>query len=122
MDDESDVTAQGEALHRLITAMRACDDARIPNNEILEIVRPHLREDDDDIIVIGALIEHLSDVHAMKIIQIVYAALLSGATFSFVDGHRSRLNLLELCEGTGGEVKFSREGHRRRVTVTKPPS
>jgi len=120
LDDESDVTAQGEALHQLITAMRACRDSAVPRAEVLEIVRPYLLED-DDIALEGMLIEHLSDGDASQIIQIVYEALLSGATFTFLDGRRTRKELLEICDGTG-EVVFTRDGHRRRVTITKAPS
>ena len=120
MNDESDVSAQAEALHQLIAAMRACDDARIPRAEILEIVRPHLLED-DDIALEGSVMEHLGDRDATQIIQIIYEALLSGASFTFVDGRRMRNALLALCDGLG-EVTFDRDGKKRRVTITKPPS
>ena len=120
MGDRSDLTAQGDALQQLIAAMQACESAKVPRREILEIVRAHLPED-DDVSIEGSLIEHLGDRDASRIIQIVYEALLSGATFSFVDGRRTRENLLELSGGMG-EVSFTRDGGRRRVMITKPPS
>ena len=121
MDEDSEITAQGEALHKLITAMHACHDAEVPRAEILEIVRPYLLED-DDIAIEGSLIEHLSDGDASQIIQIVYAALLSGAAFSFVDGRRTRTEILELCAGIEENVTFTRDRKKRRVWITKPPS
>ncbi len=120
MDDDGEITAQGEALHKLIEAMHVCRKAELPRAEILEVVRPYLLED-DDIALEGTLIEHLSDGDASQIIQIVYEALLSGARFTFIDARRTRKELLEICDGTG-DVTFTREGRRRRVTITKPPS
>lgn len=120
MDDESEITAQGEALHKLIEAMHACRDAGVTRTEIAEVIRPYLLED-DDILIEGSLIEQLSDGAASQIIGIVYGALLSGATFTFVDGRRTRNELRELCEGTG-EIAITRDRNMRRVWITKPPS
>lgn len=121
--DDDNVIAQGDALQQLIAAMQACRDARIERAEILEIVRPHL-PDDDGITIEGALMEHLSDRDAATIIRVAYGTLLSGATFSFIDGRRSREEIRRLCEeaDVGNPVEISREGRSRRVSILKPPS
>ena len=120
MDEKKRIIAQARALHKLVKAMQACDDTSVPRAEILEVIRPHLLED-DDVALDGTLFELLSARAASQIIQIVYERLLSGATFTFVDGRRTRKQLLELCDGIG-EVRFTRDRKRRRVWITKPPS
>lgn len=123
MDEDDRIIPGGDAIHQLVTALQACDNARLSFAEILEIVRPHLPED-GDITILGSLIEQVRDGDASTIIRIAYAALPGGATFSFTDRTRSRQKLRRLCHeaGVGNRAEITREGRSRRVVIEKPPS
>ncbi len=110
-------------MHQLVTALQACDHARLSFAEILEVVHPHLPED-DDVSILGPLIERLRDNEAETIIRIAYGALPNGAAFSFSDRQRSVEQLEGLChDGCVGELAtITEEGRSRRVVIQKPPS
>lgn len=123
MDEDDRIIPGGVAVHQLVTALQACDNARLSFAEILEIVRPHLPED-GDITILGSLIEQVRDSDASTIIRIAYNALLGGATFSFTDRKRSREKLRRLCHEAGVEnrTEITDEGRLRCVVIAKPPS
>ena len=124
MDDDSDLIAAGEkreaALAQLREAVAACSDADLTPSEILRVVHPLFT--DDDVLIEGALFDHLEDGEAAEILRISYRVMPEGGTLSFAVERRSRSKILELCDDAEigkGNVKITRERESLRVEIMK---
>lgn len=124
--DEREVIALVEkrerAVRRLRRAIGACRQAELTDEEILQVVRPLLLPDDDQVLLEGSLFDRLDDRDASDLIRIVYGALAEGATFSFPIVRRRREEILELCAGAGignGNVAITAEAQSLRVVIAK---
>jgi len=106
------------AIERLRRAIDAAQ-AELSRDEMLSLVRAH---DDQDVILDGSLIDHLSDRDARTLLQVAYRALEEGATFVLSVATRTEQDIRALCADAGiGDlnVKITRDARSLRVALAK---